>query len=392
MDNTEIIPVTRGDYETLLRQARAEGEKAARNIGRPGSPFATKADFDDDIERRRHIAKWLIAVSRKDFNGLDALRTEVPEFYSSKANFNETTAAQGESAVPSVWVNEIFYAADNYGFARRMFNVVPMTTKTQKMLNGVGFSAAFVSEGAAATLSDSSNHFAQPTLTAKLCKVALLLSEELEEDAISDLIPYFTREMARAVAKAEDVEAFKGGSAFDGICTITGANEVNMTGSNDGFENVSWTDLVDLPAAVPTADLDNAVFVMPRSVWAYLRKETQTSTNVPIWNRESPADLAGQQGLQALGSNVRWTPLGYPAVVVPNDIWKTTAADTVAVAFGDFSRYAIFGDRKSLTEKTFNEYYNSTALSGQNRVMEFSERVAIAWADEGAFATLHTAS
>ena len=384
--------MTKGELETLLRQYAAKLEKDARNIGRPGSPFATKGDFNDYVEKNRHIAQWMVASRNNDFRTVEQLRSSAPEFYESKANFNETTAAQGESAVPAIWINEIFLAADDYGFARRMFNVIPMTSKTAKLLNGSVLSAGFVSEGAAATLSDSSNHFAQPTLTAKLNKVALLFTEELEEDAVATLIPYFTREMARAIAKAEDTEAFKGGSAFDGICTITGANEVNMTGSNDGFENVSWTDLVDLPANVPTADLDNAVYVMPRSVWAYLHKEVTTSTNIPIWNRNAPSDLAGQQGLSALGANVRWTPFGYPAVILPNDIWKASAADTVAVAFGDFSRYAIFGDRKQLTEKTFNEYYNSTALSGQNRVMEYSERVAIAWADEGAFATLHTAS
>jgi HK97 family phage major capsid protein len=391
--NTNTPIYTMDQVESLVRQAHAKALASQRN-DRPSFLSLSSAERSEREEKARLKYEVLCAVGRNDINRYNQLAQENPSYFNTKANFNETTSAQGGYLVPDEWAQEIALASQKYGFAPKLARVVPMGTKTIHLHTGTAISASFVAEGAAATLQDSSSMFSRVSLTAKLCKAALLWTEELEEDSLPALMDYFTEQLAEAMAKEVDRVFFKGqtggGDAFNGILYVSGTNAVNMATTKTSIANLSWTNLIDTVAAVPDADLGDAKFVTSRAAYGYLRKELANSR--PVWYNEGVADIAGQVGLDAVTANTVMTPLGYPMVVVPNYLWPTDAVSTGCVAFGAWSKYAIVGSRKDITQKVFNEYYNSTALSGQNKVLEFSQRVGIAFNDPAGFAILKTAA
>lgn len=393
----EVIGLTKSQLTELVARLKADANYNKKSIGLPGAFYANMEDYEQKQQYARDVLGYVKSIRNKDHMAIEKFYQQ-PGFV-TKANFNETTDAQGGYLVPTIWDTDIAVVADQYGFARRMFRNYPMRTKTHNLHRGTTVIGSFTAEGTPPTPSDSANFFTRTALTAKRCSIAYIVTEEELEDAIPEFVAYMTRELGRGLAKIEDQVFWKGqvanGDAFDGLLYASGTNTVYMgdaIGSGKtAFSNISWTDLVNLQNSVKTGALDNAVFVTNRTIFSYLRKEKDT-TNRPIWSQEMPMTLTGQQGLQALGASVRWTPLGIPMVVVPDDIWPTTAVSTPAVAFGDFSEYAYFGVRKGMTTKTFDQYYNSVALSGANFALEISERIGVAFPAPAAFGILKTAA
>lgn len=386
-------------YKSLMKQMEAQGERNAQNVGVPGFLYKNREDREFQIERGRHVAKWLAAVGTKNYSAYDRLVSDNKEWYSQKAAFNEGTNAEGLYLVPDVWDQDIYRVRDDWGYARRMFRMRPLASKNLHLHTGKAVTASFYTEGVPATLQDAATFFSRNTVTAKWLRAALWWTLDVEEDAIPAMIDYLTTEIGIAIAAEEDRVAFNGdvsgnSDAFNGVLNISGTNTVyqgQAAGSGKtSFANVSWEDLVWLSSEVKTAGLRNAAFVTCRTVYNYLRVQKDDSKR-PIWMNEMPGDIAGTVGLESLAGSVRWTPLGYPMVVVPDDAWPADAANTPSVAFGDFNSYALFGERKGLIAQTFDQYYGGQQLSSTHRVLEFGERIAFGFPEPAAFGVLKTA-
>jgi HK97 family phage major capsid protein len=401
---SDVIQVSKSDWDaakTLIAQLKAQAEKNNKNVGTPGFLYGSNTDRSEKREQARHIGMFIKSVLTKDYAGLDRLQSENSEWYAQKANFNEATGVQGGHLVPIIWDEAISVVADQFGFARRLFRRYPMRSLSHYLHRGSTITGAFYSEGTPATAADSSNFFARTTLTAKRAAVAYIATEEELEDALPEFVAYMSRELGRGMAEIEDKTFFKGttggGDAFNGVLTetVSSGNVVYQGGSSssgkDTWDEISWSDLIELQNSIKTGVIDNAIFVAPRSVYAALKKEKDSQLR-PIWSNEMPASIVGHQGLESLQASVRWTPLGIPMVVVPDVIFPTEAVDTASVFYGDLGTYAYFGERKGMTTKTFNEYYNSTALSGANVAIEISERVGCAFPAPLAFGVLKTSA
>lgn len=354
-----------------------------------------------DPEAASHSVTYMKALAQGDTKKLKELQDSAPGLYLQKANFNETTSTQGGLGVPTPIEDAVYEAYEEYGYVQRLFRNVPMTSRTLGLARGNSISASFAAEGAAATLQDSTNFFTATTLTAKLAKAAALWTEELQEDANPAFIAHLMEEMGRGLAAEVDRVGFVGdvggaSDAFDGVTVVSNTNTVYLGGAvgsgNTAFANISWTDLVPMITAVPTGALKDPCFVMPVSVFQALRVETATSSDkTPVFPATTPI-LAGQIGTSAVDRSTYWTPLGYKAVVVPDAVWNADGAGAAAAVFGDFGVHAVYGVRRGITAKTFDQYYNSTALSGQNVVVEMSQRIGIAFPEPDAFAVLKTAA
>lgn len=381
------------EMKTRLDQLAAKHEEQRKNIGRPGFLYQSQDEYQEAKAAREHTAAFLKAAGQKDTNTLDALRRDNPEFYAEKANFNTGTDAQGGYIVPDAWETEIMNSADKFGYAARLFRNYPMSTQTVNLQNGGDVTGYEVSETGNPTTTDSSSFFSRVQLTAKRFAAGYIASNVELEDAIPAFQTYMAEEIGRGLAKRIDQTAFKGdisgaSNHFDGITVVSGTNTVTMGAGDTAFSNISWTDLIDLEAAVGDADLDGAVFVMPRAVFNYLRKELD-SNNRPIWSNERPVDFAKQVGLDALGSAVQPSIGGYPVVVTPDSLFASSGTDTACAVFGDFGRYAYYGIRRGLTIKPYTERWNGVDL-GHSTAFEGSARIGVAFNDPAAFSVLKT--
>lgn len=403
-----LVQVQQDQIDALkAKAAKADQlEEQMRNIQRGiDAPFLSADGVpniwvpSDKFEQRRKTlenrVEFLRGVMTRDVKRIERAYPG----YMEKANFNETTNAQGAYVVPEEWFNEIFSAVDEYGFAPRLFRQTTISKKTLHMHGRGTIAASFVAEGAAVTAHDASDFYSRTDVTAKLLKVAVKMTEEWGEDVDPYVINDITEEMSRALAQELDRVAFVGntgsGDAFTGILNAVTSNVVYMGGANNSgktaFSNISWTDLAPLISAVPSYR-GNRMFIASDTVFQNLRTETAgASDKTPIWNRTAPMGMAGARGLEGLEGNTYWTPLDFPMIVVPDAVWNSSAANKAAVVFGDYSKYAVIGTRKQVTSKFFDQYYDG-ALNGQTEVIELSQRVAVAFPKEDAFAVLKTAA
>lgn len=378
-----------------VEEIKAWHDRQKANIGRPGFLYSSREDYEQKQEEARHTMKFLRAVRENNDNALDALRKEAPEFYAQKANFNTGTDAQGGYLVPDAWENQIVLAANKYGYAARLFKNYPMSTQTVNLTTGSTVTGYEVSETGYPTTTDSSSFFSQVPLTAKRFAGGYIASNVELQDAIPAFVAFMAEEIGRGIAKRVDQTAIKGatgsGNHFNGITEASGTNAVTMGSGDTAFSNISWSDLLDLEAAVADGVLEGATFLLPRAVWNYLRKEKDQNDR-PIWTNERPADYAKQVGLDNLGSAVQPGPNGsYPVVVCPDDLFPSSGASAACAVFGDFSRHAYYGIREGMTVKTFSERWNGNDL-GHSTAYEGVLRVGIAFNDPAAFAVLSTAA
>lgn len=378
--DAKILEFERKQLPTLLGQI---------SVGKDRAEKAVKA---------KHIGQLLTAHLDKDFQKLDKLRSEAPQFYAQKAYATEGTDAQGGYLVPTFWADEIATTAEQYGFARALAKRVPMQSSTMKFNRGGSVTGGMVAEEAAPTAVDASSFFAQVTLTAKRSAAAFLTSRELLADAQPAYMDFITTELARFMAETEDIQFFTGsgsGANLSGIKTISGTTVTYCGGSSssgkDTFAEISWTDLINLRLSLNTSVSANGIFVVPQTIFGYLLKE-KDSNNRPIFDLNAPVQF-DQTGISALNGNMFLTPTGKKMVVVPDGLFPSTAVTTMCAIFTDFSRYSIFGERQGLEIQTFKEMYNSIALSGVNRIaLEISERFGIAFPAPAAIGILKTST
>jgi HK97 family phage major capsid protein len=402
LGDTDELVLTGADVKALTATIEAQAkEKAAVDAARGEAIVKVGTDREAPARKAKGVGLYLKALVDREYVEAEKISRDYANDIGSvtKANFNETTDAQGGFLAPSVWVDDIFATVEKAGYARRLAKIYPMTAKTHKLNRGGSVTAAMVAEESAPTPIDSASFFSQTTLTAKRAAAAFLTSRELLADATPAYYAYMTGELGRAIAALEDAQFFKGagtGAEHTGLIGTSGVNTQYFGGASnsgkDTISEVSWKDLTRVLVSQNGTTLSNGTFVIPQTVFAYLMQETDGVSGRPIWNAQQPVDAAKYVGMEALAGNVFWTPIGRPAVIVPDALFPTTAVTTTHIIFGDFSK-AFFGPREEAEVQTFRESYNGTALSGVNRIaVEVSERFGIAFPAPAEFTLIKTST
>lgn len=383
----------------LLGVWSEEEERNVRNIGRSNSIYRSQADYKRAVGQAKFLGEYLTALYDKSMDAVETVRKAHPDQFPTtiRANFNESSSGQGVELVPANWSSEIIQLAEGYGYVPAIARNYPMTAKTEYLNRGGSTTAAMVGEEAAPTPIDSSNFFAQTAMVAKTGAAAFLVTRELLRDAKPAFIRFMTDELARAMAQLRDEQFFKGsgtGANHTGIINTSGPNVVYQGGaSNSGKTtraHVSWLDLKRLLFAVNMAQAANAIFVFPQSTFGYLAVELD-GQNRPIWNLQQPPAIGN--GLGVIGPNTFITPMGKRCIVVPDSCFPTDAVTTSCALFGDFSRYAYWGEREGLGIEIFKESYNGTALSGVRRsALEITQSYGQAFPAPAAFGNLKTST
>ena len=172
----------------------------------------------------------------------------------------------------------------------------------------------------------------------------MLISQEILEDAIVDILSFALDTLATRVARGENNLFTVGDGTGDpnGIVTASTAVSPDQDPSGDAIINLFHS--VD-----PAYRNANARFMAHDTIWAEVRKLKDT-TNQYLW----------QPGLQ-LGQPDRL--LGFPTVMNQDMITTTTANDRYML-FGDISKYIIRDVASGLRLKVFRELYGASDQIG----------------------------
>lgn len=283
--------------------------------------------------------------------------------------------ASGGFLVPEQFQAEVIRMADTYGIARRMCRRVPMKTDTVRFPKAAtGVSVSWPAEMALVTKSTPT--FGQITLQARKAMGVLDSSSELLEDANIDVIRYFQRAFAEALAAEEDNQLFNGtGVPFTGIFNHLDVNTVVMGVGKTAFSNVTADDLTDLIDAVTEAAETDAGFFFHKNILTHFRK-LKDAQGQYIWNPPAAA---------APGSI--WGENYHRSTVLPNA--AASGINKKFIIYGSL-KHVYFGDRRQMTIKLAREAgdrYDRDMVG-----LRVTQRIAIEVAMGSALAVLQTAA
>jgi HK97 family phage major capsid protein len=303
---------------------------------------------------------WLAAaIFNKDW-AHKWLRTQGVDLYQQLDNgevrvMTGNTLAAGGALVPSEMEQAIIDLRDVYGVARRLVRVRPMSSDTKSIPRRKGgLTAYFFNDDDGVGIASSDKNWDMVNLTTKKLGALARIGEDLEEDAIIDVVDDLAQEMAYAFAVKEDqcLIIGDGTSAYGGMQGLIPKFEgtaylsrITTTSAHDTFPEIDNIDLT-------TTHGGCAAFAKTGAKW--LCSEEFKAT---VFDRLKAT--AGGNTIQSLGGATQDSYLGYAietSQVMPTD----PAADLtnkVMALFGRFDLAASLGNRRGITTQVLRERY-----------------------------------
>jgi len=247
--------------------------------------------------------------------------------------------------VPEEFGTDLIRLREEYGVARQLCKVVPMTSDTRTDPRWAsGLTAYFTGEGASATTSTMQHN--QVRLTAKKMTVLSTYSSELSEDSVIDFGSTLASEMAYAEALKEDQCLIDGDgtSTYGHIVGLKKSFVNNLTlGTAPGYRDATGSTW----AAMVIADMTTLISVVP--VYAQNGMKILCSSQfyyqvlVPLLN--AAGGITGSE----LQNGFR-RPMFQGIPVFFSQVMPTaTATSGVMMAIGRFDLAVNFGDRRKMT-------------------------------------------
>lgn len=262
----------------------------------------------------------------------------------------------GGALVPIEFMPNLVWLTEQYGAARKLANVVPMSRDVMTVPRKTGL-AAMTPIAEAANMSATDNTYSNVTLTAKKYGVLTQVSRELLSDAAVNIADDIARGIAEAQAVAEDQAYFLG----DG--TATYANQIGLAqalpsgnvGSGTAWGSMTTTNFTTVMASLQFVNEARLAFVCSRQFYYQVMLRLEKGLN-------QYKTLA--EGLP--GGNAMF--LGYP--VFFSQVLPIVSGATRPCYFGDFTGGSMIGDRRQLEIATSDQYYfnsDSVAIRGTAR-------------------------
>lgn len=285
---------------------------------------------------------WIAAT----FYGHEASRAAHTERYGPLATTLSTTSNGGAAYfVPDVIETAIIELTEQFGVARRLCDVQPMSSDTWMGPRWTGSVATyFVAEGSAPA-AQSEPTWDMVSLVAKNLAAYGKITRNLVEDAIIDLAEKWVQYAAIALANKEDDCLFNG----DGTSTYGGITGLltKIVASTNAASLVTATGHTTL-AALTVGDYAAAVGRFPNYPGADPRwlchKEAWAGSMLPLQM------AAGGATSDAIAAGGKPMFLGYPVEfvnVMPRAASLTTGV--TGILFADLKLAAKFGDRRGRT-------------------------------------------
>lgn len=259
----------------------------------------------------------------------------------------------GGYLVPDEMEQSIIDLREEYGLARRLARRRPMSSDTKSVPKRTGgVTAYFVNEdNAGVTASDKG--WGNVNFVAKTLAALSLISKNLEEDAIIDVVDDLAMEQAYAFALKEDQCWLIGDGTstyggMQGLLTMFNATAyASRIEAASGHDTFAEYDNVDLSAVMA------GVADFPGLNPSWLCSKTFAEN---VFGRLKRS--AGGNSGEDLDRRYRYGYGGYPADT--SDIMPkvgTSDVTTVEALFGDFSKSSSFGDRRGIMVEVLRERY-----------------------------------
>lgn len=256
------------------------------------------------------------------------------------SHVNMTT---GGALVPDDFRAQLIYLSEDFGVARRLANVVPMSRDTATYPRQTGrFSFSFAGENS--TVTDSTVPSDQVTLTAKKAIGIARLPMELMDDAAISVADFYARGFAEGIAYIEDYAYLRGDgtSTYGGIVGVTSAPWFSAVaqGTSNTWSAQVEADINNLVSRPDNVLHRNCAFVCSRQYFCQVLMPMIAANGRGSMNEF--LSVNGQGGV----ADAQWK--GWP-VYFSQVMPTSTATSQTPLLFGDFRAGTMFGDRKELT-------------------------------------------
>ena len=253
----------------------------------------------------------------------------------------EGTPSLGGYSVPVEMANTIIRLVEEYGVARRNCRNYPMGSNVTDIPSRVaGLTVNYIGEGQAITPSDIT--FGTHQLVAQKPAIMSLLSTELDEDSVINVVDLITTEMAWGFAQNEDTQCFLGGGS-----PITGIKSAVHANSNIDIANAGALTLDDLHGLM--GKLPRYPGIAPK--W-YFSSEMFHTNVAPL------LDALGGTTQRMFEEGPQMQLLGYP--VEFTQVLSAGGAGAMVGVFGDLGLGTVLGTRRQVTIKRFDELYGAS--------------------------------
>lgn len=290
------------------------------------------------VGQNQHAAKWC------NERGIDVAMHRVA---------TTDVDSAGGYLVPTEMEQAVIDLREMYGLARRLARRRPMTTDTRSVPKRTGGVTAYFIEEDNSGVTDSDKGWGNVNFVAKTLAALSIISQNLEEDSIIDVVDDLAREQAWAFAQKEDQCWLVGDGTstyggMTGLLTLFNASALasrfNAASNHDTFAEFDAADLSGTMAVV-------ADFAGLNPSWVGSKVFAEM-----VLNRIKAT--AGGNTTVTLGQRTPYSYLGYEAFT--SEVMPTSQGDvsdiTVAL-FGDFSQSSSYGDRRGIQIQVLRERY-----------------------------------
>jgi HK97 family phage major capsid protein len=334
------------------------------------SPLGMTKEQTEKKERDL-TSKWIRAFVKKDKAQIIAVETELKTM-SPIMHLGPATGSgpsdlavdytQGGYLVPQLLLAEVNRFVEEGGVARREMRYLPFAGAGNSryiptLMTDV--TVSWVDEGEAKPKTKPYIGRVEQVLN-KLAAI-VILTEEIVEDAVINLVSLCGQLIGEAIAAEEDNQFFSGtGAPWTGIINTAGVVSMALS-PGEGPLNIRPEALLALTVAIPSGAVAGAKFYMNRQVWAAISARRSDAV--------AASDSRGNYLVQTPGQSSPGSVWGFPVVLVESlpsigDIYGVTdvidyslvpSADEPFLFFGNLQKTCVYGDKQGLRVKMLDQ-------------------------------------
>ena len=331
-------------------------------------PLASK---EENQRKEKDLnTKWLRSFLRKDKEGIEKINKELktlePLMHLGPATGQEAgdigeDYTQGGYLVPSLLLAEVNRFIEDGGIARRDMRYLPFSgpgnsRKIPTLLTNVVVD--WIDEGE--TKPKTKPYISRVEQTMKKVAAMVILTEEIVEDTVINLVSFCGQLIGEAIAAEEDDQFFSGtGAPWTGIINDAAITSLALA-PGVGPLSMRPEALLSMTVAIPSGAVPGAKFYMNRQVWAAIAARRSDSV--------AEGDAKGVYLVQTPGEASPGTIWGFPVVLseaLPSltdlgyaadaDYSSTGDADEPFLFFGNLQKCCAYGDKQGLRVKLLDQ-------------------------------------
>ena len=331
-------------------------------------PLASKEE--NQRKEKELNGKWLRSFLKKDkveFAKVEKeLKTLEPLMHLGPATGTESTDigedyTQGGYLVPSLLLAEVNRFVIDGGIARRDMRYLPFSGPGNSryiptLLTNV--TVSWIDEGEAKP--KTKPYISRVEQTLKKVAAMVILTEEIVEDTVIDLVSFCGQLIGEAIAAEEDDQFFSGtGAPWTGIINDATITALALA-PGVGPLAMRPEALLALTVTIPTGAVKGAKYYMNRQVWAAISARRSDAV--------AEGDAKGTYLVQTPGQSSPGTIWGFPVVLseaLPSltDLGYAVGADYDAdcdpdepfLFFGNLGKCCAYGDKQGIRVKLLDQ-------------------------------------